>query len=78
MAFNNKNLSVIAYANHFTLWHYTTQDYVKDIQEEYFPKGVLDLMNVGDIMIVNGGDTTDIRFIKTLVPFVLEQLNKLN
>ena len=76
MAFNNKNLSVIAYANQFTLWHYTTQDYLKDIQEGYFPKGVLDLMNVGDIIIVNGGDTTDIRFIKTLVPFALEQLNK--
>lgn len=26
MAFNSKNLSVLAYANGFTLWHYATID----------------------------------------------------
>lgn len=70
-----KNLSVIAYSADFTLWHYKTQDYLKDIQDGYFPKNVLDLMNVGDIIIINAGDTTGIRAIKTLVPFVLEELN---
>lgn len=76
MAFNHKNWSVIAYANGFTLWHYKTEDYLKDIKDGYFPKNALDLMNVGDIMIINAGDTTDIRFIKSLSPFVLEELNK--
>lgn len=75
MAFNHKNWSVIAYANGFTLWHYTTEDYFKDIKDGYFPKGALDLMNIGDIIIINAGDTTGIRAIKTLDPFVLEELN---
>lgn len=75
MAFNSRNWSVIAYANGFTLWHYKTEDYLKDIQDGYFPKGALDLMNIGDIIIINAGDTTGIRAIKTLVPFVLEELN---
>ena len=26
MAFESKDLSVLAYANNFTLWHYTTID----------------------------------------------------
>ena len=75
MAFNSRNLSVIAYAQGFTLWYYKTGDYLKDIQDGYFPKNALDLMNVGDIIIINAGDTTGIRAIKTLDPFVLEKLN---
>lgn len=76
MAFNHRNWSVIAYANGFTLWYYKTEDYLEDIKDGYFTKNALDLMNVGDIMIINAGDTTDIRFIKSLSPFVLEELNK--
>ena len=75
MAFQPRNWSVIAYANGFTLWHYKTEDYLKDIKDGYFPKNALDLMNVGDIIIINAGDTTGIRTIKTLVPFVLKELN---
>ena len=75
MSFKATSLSVIAYSAGFTLWHYTTEDYFKDIQGGYFPKGALDLMNIGDIIIINAGDTTGIRAIKTLDPFVLEELN---
>ena len=46
MAFQPRNWSVIAYANGFTLWHYKTEDYLKDIKDGYFPKNALDLMNV--------------------------------
>lgn len=75
MAFQPKDWSVIAYANGFTLWHYKTEDYLKDIQDGYFPKNALDLMNIDDIMIINAGDTTAIRFVKSLDPFVLKELN---
>ena len=40
MAFQNKNLSVLAYANGFTLWHYTTDDDIYAIMQDssYFDK----------------------------------------
>lgn len=66
MAFQNKNLSVIAYANGFTLWHYKTQDGVEDLQGEYFPKNIVDLMAVGDMLIINASDGNYIRFIKSI------------
>ena len=75
MAFQPRDWSVIAYANGFTLWHYKTKDYLKDIQDGYFPKNALDLMNVDDIMIINAGDTTGIRVVKSLAPFVLKELD---
>lgn len=65
MAFKNANLSVIAYANGFTLWHYKTQDGIQDINEEYFTP-VADLMAAGDIFILNCADFTGMRAIKMI------------
>ena len=51
MAFKASDLSVLAYANNFTLWHYTTID--SDVTTaNYFDKAV-DMMLVNDLMIVN-------------------------
>lgn len=44
MAFQNKNLSVIAYANGFTMWHYKTNDCLSDLMDGYFNPAA-DLMN---------------------------------
>ena len=46
MAFQNKNLSVIAYANGFTLWQYASNEdsLTKIINDNYF-KNVRLLMN---------------------------------
>lgn len=60
MAFMNKDMSVIAYANGFTLWHYKTDaDSTKDILEnsKYFAK-IYTLCNAGDIIILNSKDET--------------------
>ena len=60
MAFKNRDMSVIAYANGFTLWHYkTTEDNIPQITvlDKYFSK-IYTLMNVGDIIIVNAKDET--------------------
>lgn len=64
MAFENKNLSVIAYASGFTLWHYVNhKELLKDIcSDGYFDK-VYTLMNIGDMIIINGQDTSGIRRI---------------
>lgn len=59
MAFKNNNLSVIAYANAFTLWHYRSlNDTLKEICTlDYFEK-VRTLSNTGDIVIINARDNT--------------------
>ena len=53
MAFTASNLSVLAYANNFTLWHYTTVDAALTIEAAgYFDKAV-DMLRVNDLMIIN-------------------------
>ena len=62
MAFQNKNLSVIAYANGFTLWHYGSADKASDIMSDGYFNDIRTLINAGDIVIANGADDT--RLIK--------------
>lgn len=61
MAFQNKNLSVIAYANGFTLWHYASNETLETISASGYFDGVKTLMNTGDILIINGSDNTSIK-----------------
>jgi hypothetical protein len=51
MAYTASNLSVLAYANTFTLWHYvTTDDAVTGAS--YFNKAA-DMLRVNDLIIAN-------------------------
>ncbi len=63
MAFQNKNLSVIAYANGFTLWHYAAAETMATITATGYFNSVKTLMNAGDIVIVNASDNTSIKKI---------------
>ncbi|MDW2995267.1 MAG: hypothetical protein R8N24_04585 [Alphaproteobacteria bacterium] len=64
MAFQNKNLSVIAYANGFTLWHYCAADEtLATITANGYFNNVKTLMNIGDIIIINASDNTAIKKI---------------
>lgn len=53
MAYNPLNLSVLAYANGFTLWHYKTEDSGEAVgSPDYF--GVAnDMLRVGDMILAN-------------------------
>lgn len=51
MAYVSNDLSVLAYANNFTLWHYTTID-SSVTGAGYFNKAT-DMMRVNDLIIVN-------------------------
>lgn len=78
MAFKNRNFSVLAYANGFTLWHYSTnEDTLEQIcDKSYWANGVASLANTGDIMIVNASDGTAIRrVVLTDGSMELTQLN---
>ena len=70
--FLNKNMSVIAYANGFTLWHYkSTQDSLEQIEGAgYFDKIIM-LMAIGDIIVINGKDSTEICAVTELSPSVI-------
>ncbi|MDR0726804.1 MAG: hypothetical protein LBF37_01950 [Rickettsiales bacterium] len=63
MAFQNKNLSVIAYANGFTLWHYAATETMATISANGYFNSVKSLMNIGDIVIINASDNTAIKKI---------------
>lgn len=63
MAFQNKNLSVIAYANGFTLWHYAANETLATITTSGYFNNVKSLVNTGDIIIINGSDNTAINKI---------------
>jgi len=51
MAFTATDLSVLAYANNFTLWHYTTTDSAVT-GAGYFNKAA-DMLRVNDLVIAN-------------------------
>jgi len=70
MAFQNKNLSVIAYANGFTMWHYQAPESLAAISSAGYFNQVSGLMSAGDVVIVNGNDTTGLRKITATSPAV--------
>jgi len=51
MSLNASNLSVLAYANNFTLWHYTTTDSAI-IGTGYF-NAASDMLRVNDLIVAN-------------------------
>ena len=53
MAYQSKNLSVLAYANGFTLWHYTTTDLAADIDTTGYFNDASDMVRIGDMILAN-------------------------
>jgi hypothetical protein len=57
MAFSIRNLSVLAYANGFTLWHYKSgSDHQASVGEAGFFDEAGDMLAAGDIMMVSASD----------------------
>ena len=61
MAFQNKNLSVIAYANGFALWHYKANETITAISASGYFSPVATLMKTGDIILINASNGTTIK-----------------
>ncbi len=53
MAYKSKDLSVLAYANGFTLWHYTTIDAAAVVDTSGYFNDASDMLRVGDMMFAN-------------------------
>ncbi len=57
MAFAIRNLSVLAYANGFTLWHYRADaDLLEDVGTPDFFAAAADMLAAGDIVMVSATD----------------------
>lgn len=57
MAFSIRNLSVLAYANGFTLWHYKAgTDGLNEVGAKGFFLDAEDMLAGGDIMMVSASD----------------------
>ncbi len=68
MAFSQCNLSVLAYANGFTLWHYSAGAESSAASGDEFFDGARDLVSAGDIVMVSGESGGSIVFVKPLPP----------
>lgn len=53
MAYLSKDLSVLAYANGFTLWHYLTADTADTVDNAGYFNSACDMLRAGDIIIAN-------------------------
>jgi hypothetical protein len=53
MAYQSKDLSVLAYANGFTLWHYTTADTANTVDASGYFNAASTMLRVGDIVVAN-------------------------
>ena len=56
MALNAKNLSVLAYANGFTLWHYATTENIAAVKGAGYFDPVSGIMKAGDVIITGAAD----------------------
>lgn len=55
MALEIKDLSILAYANGFTLWHHTTPDAAEDVTGQGYFNGACDVLRTGDLILSNAG-----------------------
>ena len=53
MAFSSANLSVLCYANGFTLWHYTSIDTAATIDSAGYFNDAASMMRLHDVIIAN-------------------------
>ena len=67
MKYRNLDMSVIAYANGFTLWHYNGKNTPTDVLlKDGFFNPICDLCDVGDIIIITADKETIMRRISSL------------
>lgn len=53
MAYDPNNLSVLAYANGFTLWHFSTADTATIVSTTGYFNAAADMLRTGDMILAN-------------------------
>ena len=57
---NSKNLSVLAYSNGFTIWHYKSAEPIDAAAGAGYFDGVKNIFNPGDIIYITHAGRTEI------------------
>lgn len=55
MSYSSNTLSVLGYANGFTLWHYSTPDAAKQVAAPGYLNAATEMLRPGDFIMVNAG-----------------------
>lgn len=55
MAYSSKTLSVLGYANGFTLWHYSTPDTAVTVDSAGYFNAAAEMLRSGDFILANTG-----------------------
>lgn len=55
MAYSSKALSVLGYANGFTLWHYATPDAAATVDGDGYFNAAAEMLRAGDFILANTG-----------------------
>ncbi|WP_341893784.1 hypothetical protein [Ferrovibrio terrae] len=55
MSYSSKTLSVLGYANGFTLWHYSTPDAHKTVGTNGYFNAAAEMLRPGDFILANTG-----------------------
>lgn len=64
MAFAIRNLSVLAYAQGFTLWHYKAEaDRLDQVSAPGFLDGAADMLSAGDMLMISAADGGRVAFV---------------
>ena len=58
MTMDSKNLSVLAYSNGFTMWHYKTESEKSEVEAIGYFNKVANIFNVGDVLFMTVGSET--------------------
>ena len=53
MAYNSKNFSVMAYANGFTLWNYSSEDNLETVKGSGYFNDIAPFARKGDMILAN-------------------------
>ncbi len=73
MPYITKDLSVLAYANGFTLWNYQTKDTLGDLKEPGYFNETAPFVRVGDMILVAANTESEIQSAIFVVAEVKEQ-----
>lgn len=58
MSYNTKNFSVLAYANGFTLWNYSTEDSLSTVKGAGYFNEISPFARAGDMILTNASNNS--------------------
>lgn len=75
MAYDPNNLSALAYANGFTLWHYRTTDAATTVDTSGYFNAAANMLRIGDFIIANAGTQSGVFIVKSNAAGVVDVSN---